>query len=71
MEYKLINNLWQFLKRWKDLPMIRTDEFMADLEDSITVEGSNQRTETVNHVDVYGCGGLLTRNEEVGVCLGG
>lgn len=35
MEYKLINNLWQFLKRWKDLPMIRTDEFMADLEDSI------------------------------------
>lgn len=32
MEYKLINNLWQFLKQYKDKPEINAEEFMQMLE---------------------------------------
>lgn len=32
MEYKLINNLWQFLKQYKDKPEINAEEFMQTLE---------------------------------------
>ena len=32
MEYKLINSLWQFLKRYKDEPEINAEEFMQTLE---------------------------------------
>lgn len=44
VEYKLINALWQFLKRYKDEPTIQTDGFMANLEDTINElsKGANE-----------------------------